>query len=242
MPKPGIISTTFDKGPIFLDELGEIPLELQAKLLRVLQDGEFEQVGSSHTRTVDVRVIAASNRDLKAASDEGTFRSDLYYRLAVFPIELPPLRDRREDISLLVTYFLARHNAKHGKSIAMIPNTTMRRLESYRWPGNVRELENLIERAVILSQAETLRIEADILRETSDDGKATALPSEPRSRSSQGPSWQTLKEIERGHILAALEDSSWKVKGKGNAAECLGMKESTLRARMKKLGIKRPGR
>ena len=236
-----------DRGTLFLDEVAELPVELQAKLLHVLQTGEFERLGSSKTLQCDVRVIAATNRNIKEEVDAGRFRSDLYYRLAVFPIEVPPLRRRRDDIPLLAMYFLARQNTKHGKSIEAISNTDMEALTEYRWPGNVRELENLIERAVVVSTGRSLNLDILALRSTAgaeDTGQGPESVSgreTPSAPSGTGLS-TSLQDVERAHILSVLESSGWKVKGRGNAAERLGLKESTLRARMKKLGIKRPER
>jgi len=226
-----------DGGTLFLDEISEIPLELQAKLLQVLQDGEFERLGSSKTLKTDVRIIAATNRDLQRAIAEGRFRNDLFYRLAVFPIEVPPLRERRSDIRPLCAYFLGRHNVKHGKSVEEIPEATMAALESYDWPGNVRELENLIERGLILSPGKTLRLDAAAL----DQGTAGLSSTDSGKTRSRLAGIATLAEMERDHIAAILEECGWKVKGRGNAAERLGMHEATLRSRMKKLEIQRPG-
>jgi transcriptional regulator with PAS, ATPase and Fis domain len=232
-----------DGGTLLLDEIGEVPLELQSKLLHVLQSGEFERLGSSKTRHADVRIIAATNRDLQDEVKEGRFRSDLYYRLAVFPIQVPSLRERRSDIQLLAMYFLARQNAKHGKSIDSVPRPTLEALAAYEWPGNVRELENLIERAVILTPDSTLRLDTSTLAAQSTSPSPTPASQNLTGISPRAPATPTsgpLKEIERMHILAALESCGWKVKGRGNAAEQLGLKESTRRARMKKLGIRRP--
>ncbi|MBI2205114.1 MAG: sigma 54-interacting transcriptional regulator [Candidatus Rokubacteria bacterium] len=212
-----------DGGTILLDEIGELPLDLQAKLLRVLQDGEFERVGSARTNKVDVRVVAATNRDLEAAVREGRFRQDLYYRLNVFPIRVPPLRERKEDVSLLAKYFVARYAAKFGKRIDAIPRTAMDALRAYPWPGNVRELENVIERAVILSQGPELK-----LGEWPPRG---VVPREARLL--------TLDEVERDHITAVLDLTGWRVSGAQGAATLLGLKPTTLEARMKKLGIQR---
>jgi len=233
-----------DRGTLFLDEIGELPLELQGKLLHVLQSGEFERVGSSQSIKSDVRLIAATNRDLAEAVRKERFRSDLYYRLAVFPMEVPPLRKRREDIPLLAMYFLAQQNARQGKSIEAIPKAAMDALLDYPWPGNVRELENVIERAAIVSPGTTLQIDLAALSVSpglrgpdSDQSGESGLTS---SAQTQQPTATSLQDIEREHILAVLESRGWKVKGRGNAAEQLGLKESTLRARMKKLGIQRP--
>ena len=213
---------------IFLDEVAELAPELQAKLLRVLQHGQFERVGSSETRTVDVRVVAATNRDLHEAIAEGTFRSDLYYRLAVFPIEVPPLRARRIDIPLLVWHFITKMQARLGKRIESIPDAAMEALTQYNWPGNVRELKNVVERSVILSPGSTLQV-ADRLANPARPNQIAAPDDE-------------IESIERVHITEVLEHCGWKINGDGNAADRLGLKPSTLRSRMKKLGIERPSR
>jgi transcriptional regulator with GAF, ATPase, and Fis domain len=215
-----------DGGTIFLDEIGELPIELQAKLLLVLQHGQFEQVGSSEPRTVNVRVIAATNRNLHNEMAKGTFRSDLYYRLDVFRIVSPPLRFRREDIPLLVWHFLSEANARVGKTIENVPKATMDALVQYDWPGNIRELRNVVERSVILSPGPTL-----------DLRDALVNPVRPRKPT---PGDQKLQSVERDHIVEVLKACQWRVNGNGNAAERLGMKPSTLRSRMKKLGIGRP--
>ncbi len=213
-----------DKGTIFLDEIGELPLDLQPKLLRVLQDGEFGRVGASQTRRVDVRVIAATNRDLYQDVMSGRFRKDLWYRLNVFPITAPPLRDRREDIPQLVRYFIDRHSCRQRKNITTIPVGVMMRLGNYHWPGNVRELENVIERAVFNTSGSTLTL-ADQLQP----------PSEITGRH-----LQTLEDMECHYITEVLEHANWKVSGKDSAAEILGLKRSTLRARIKKHNIHIP--
>ncbi|CDI02850.1 PAS modulated sigma54 specific transcriptional regulator, Fis family [Candidatus Competibacter denitrificans Run_A_D11] len=213
-------------GTLFLDEVGELPLDLQAKLLRVLQEGEFERVGGSQTLKTDVRVIAATNRDLAQRCREGQFRADLYYRLNVFPVESPALRSRREDIPLLVRHFVQKYAASLGKSIDTVPLATLARLQAYSWPGNVRELQHVIERAVIISRSSTLEF-GDWLREPTAEagpGKVSVL---------------TLEEMEYEHILKALETTSWRVSGEHGAARLLGLKPTTLEARMKKLGIER---
>ncbi len=215
-----------DGGTIFLDEIGDLALDLQAKLLRVLQEGEFERIGSTTTLKVDVRVIAATNRQLEREVAAGSFRSDLYYRLSVFPLELPPLRERRDDIALLVWYFIARNQRKLGKSISEVPRKIMEALTAYTWPGNVRELENVIERAVILSRGPTLRV---------DESFAQVTPKRARDSATR-----RLEEVERSHIVQVLKECGGRIKGKGNAAACLGLNPSTLRSRMKKLGIQRP--
>jgi transcriptional regulator with GAF, ATPase, and Fis domain len=214
-----------DAGTIFLDEIGELPLDLQAKLLRVLQDGAFERLGSVQTTNVDVRVIAATNRHLVQHVASGNFREDLYYRLNVFPVTLPPLRERREDLPLLAWYFIARYQGKLGKMIERIPDHTMAAFVAYHWPGNIRELANVIERALILSPGATLIV---------DETLGASTPGSPHIRSGQ-----PLEEIERAHILAILEACQWRIKGAGQAAERLGLPPSTLYSRMKKLGIAR---
>jgi PAS domain S-box-containing protein len=218
-----------DGGTLFLDEIGEVPLELQAKLLRVLQSGEFERLGSPRTYRSNVRVIAATNRDLEAERRAGRFRSDLFYRLSVFPIRLPPLRERREDVPLLVWHFVSRKQARLGKVIKRIPERVMRSLTSYAWPGNVRELENVIERALILSEGSTL---------TGDPALFGAGPGGAPEAAGSG----TLEDVERAHIRAVLAECGWKIAGRGNAAERLGLNRSTLQFRIRKLGIERPDR
>ena len=214
-------------GTIFLDEVGELHSDVQAKLLRVLQDGEFERIGSGKTRHVDLRVIAATNRDLHAAMQQGRFRPDLYFRLAVFPIEVPPLRARREDIPLLVWHFVAKNQARLGKRIEEIAQTTMDNLMEYTWPGNIRELQNVIERSMILSPGSSLIVEPLLT-------KVDPCTSIPDAKSG------SMEKVMRSHILSVLEDCQWQIKGAGAAADRLGMKPSTLRYRMKKLGIERP--
>jgi transcriptional regulator with GAF, ATPase, and Fis domain len=211
-----------DGGTLFLDELGEIPLEVQVKLLRVLQDGEFERVGSVRTRKADVRVVAATNRDLERAMAEGRFREDLYYRLSAFPIRLPPLRDRREDIPLLVWELIQRRQPELGRRIERIPERAMQALIHYAWPGNVRELANVIERALILSPGPVLELEAAFGR---------AQRRDPGAR---------LDDVERAHFVRVLERCEWRISGTGNAADLLGLKPSTLRSRLKKLQVERP--
>lgn len=214
-----------DRATIFLDEVGEIPLELQTKLLRVLQEGEFERLGNSRTMKVNVRVIAATNRDLEKEVREGRFRSDLYYRLKVFPILLPALRDRTQDIPLLVSYFVKKFSTTMGRKVESVSANAMELLKHYPWPGNIRELEHVIERAVILSQGLELEL-----------GDWMPKNTEPRAA---GPA-ATLEEVERGHILAVLAQTSWRVSGDKGAAKILGLNPTTLEARMKKLNISRP--
>jgi len=208
---------------LFLDEIGDLPLELQTKLLRVLEDGRFERLGSSETISVDVRVIAATNQDLAELVKERRFRRDLYYRLNVFPIFVPPLRDRREDIPLLVWAFVRELEQSMGKTVTNIPKRTMDLLRDYSWPGNVRELRNVVERAMILATGTMLHIDRFGGSPSSESGR------------------MTLGDVERKHIVQTLEGTGWRVSGKKGAARVLGLKESTLRSRMQKLGIRRPG-
>ncbi len=215
-----------DRGTIFLDEIGELPEELQAKLLRVLQDGEFERIGTSMPIRVDVRVIAATNRDLQKAMREDEFRPDLYYRLAVFPVEIPPLRMRRDDIPLLIWHFVAEKRVRLEKNVEEIPPAAMEWLMAYDWPGNVRELENFVERAMILSPGPILVVEE-------------ILGQHAQPRVAQAGS-EIMEDIDRRHILRILDECKWRVKGAGGAADRLGLKPSTLYSRMKKLGIERP--
>ncbi len=216
-----------DGGTIFLDEIGDLPLEQQAKLLRVLQEGEFERVGGTKTLTVDARVIAATNARLEKAVEEGNFREDLFYRLHVFPITLPPLRERQADIPLLVKHFVKKYGSKFGKQVTDVPRAVMDSLQSYKFQGNIRELENIIERAVILSQDQTLR-----LGENLNPVKHADVPFE----SGGG----TLEDVERKYILSVLKESNWQIEGANAAAPRLGLKPSTLRSRMQKLRIHRP--
>ncbi|MCH7615149.1 MAG: sigma 54-interacting transcriptional regulator, partial [Nitrospinae bacterium] len=222
-----------DKGTIFLDEIGEMPIELQAKLLRVLQEGEFERVGNPHTTKVDVRVIAATNRALEQAVRSGSFREDLYYRLNVFPITSPPLRDRKEDIGVLIMHFLKKFSSKIGKNIEKISQEAMTALEAYPWPGNVRELENTIERAVILAQdaALTLNDLPELRAFSSEKSKPLEVSS---------PTFHTLEEVERTHIQQVLKETKWVIEGERGAAAIVGLNPSTLRSRMQKLKIKKP--
>jgi formate hydrogenlyase transcriptional activator len=215
-----------NRGTIFLDEIGEVSLELQPKLLRVLQEREFERLGNSRTLRTDARLIAATNRDLEAMAAENKFRPDLYYRLNVFPVQVPALRDRPEDIPLLVRHFVEQFSRQMNRDINTIPAETMEALTRYSWPGNIRELQNLIERAAILSSGNVLRVPLQDLKQRS----ATVGP----------PSSQTLEETERTHILAVLEKTKWRLSGPNGAAVQLGLNRSTLQFRMKKLGIVRP--
>jgi formate hydrogenlyase transcriptional activator len=215
-----------NRGTVFLDEIGEIPLELQPKLLRVLQEREFERLGSSRTLTTDARLIAATNRDLTAMVEEHQFRADLFYRLNVFPVRVPPLRERTDDIPLLVRHFVQQFARRMGKVVDTIPSETMNVLVRYHWPGNIRELQNLVERAVILSSGPTLRVPLD------------GLHAQPAPNSAPHKSG-TLEDAERRHILNALDAADWVISGPKGAAAALGMKRSTLQARMEKLGIRR---
>ena len=225
-----------DKGTIFLDEVGDIPLELQPKLLRVLQEQEFERLGATRTVHVDVRVVAATNADLGRLVAERSFRSDLYYRLNVFPIHIPALRDRREDIPLLVRYFVQKFSRRMNKTVLYVPAEAMDALVSYAWPGNIRELENLIERAVLLSPSKDLRVPLSELRNPQAPPAAAEVPAAALA----GVPMATLEEAERQHILRALRQTEWRIAGARGAAQMLGMKRTTLQARMRKLGIRRP--
>jgi len=212
-----------DGGTLFLDEVGELALEVQVKLLRVLESGEFERVGAIRTRKVNVRLVAATNRDLERAMSEGRFRDDLYYRLSSFPIRLPPLRERREDIPLLVWDLIQKRQSELGLRIERVPESAMEALTHYSWPGNIRELGNVIERALILTSGTELRLDAAF-----------------GGRSERAQLGERLDEVERAHLLHVLERCHWRITGPGHAAEVLGMKPSTLRNRLKKLGIERP--
>ncbi len=215
-----------DGGTIFLDEIGELPLELQCKLLRVIQDGEFERLGSPRTIKVDVRIIAATNRNLSEEVKDGKFREDLFYRLNVFPITMPPLRQRKEDIPLLVNHFVAKFNTKIGKRIETVSKDTLNSLEEYHWPGNVRELESIIERAVIISKGNALQV--------LDRFDTFRKPEEVA-----GQEVKALVELEHDHVLQVLQKVGWRIEGKNGAAVLLGLNASTLRARMRKYGIVR---
>ena len=210
-----------DQGTLFLDEVGDIPLELQPKLLPVLQEGEFERLGSTRTKKVDVRLVAATNRDLDRMIEERQFRSDLYYRLNVFPIRVPPLRERPEDIPLLVRYFSQKYARRMQKRIENIPAGVMRKLTRWHWPGNVRELQNLVERAVILTRSSTLAI---------------SVPELANSRANLVPA-RVTKFDEQGEIMRVLKEAKGRVGGPSGAAARLGLKRTTLLTRMKKMGI-----
>ena len=212
---------------MFLDEIGKLPLELQPKLLRAIQDQEFERVGGTRTIRTDVRFVAATNRDLKAMVDENQFRADLYYRLHVFPLSVPPLRERREDIPLLTRYFVQKHAQRMGRAIDEIPKSAMEALTRYDWPGNIRELQNVLERSVILTHGNTLQIAMSDLGQTS----RSSVPSPSGSKVSQA--------TERQAIIKALEDAKGQVGGPDGAAARLGMKRTTPQSRMRKLNIAR---
>jgi transcriptional regulator with GAF, ATPase, and Fis domain len=215
-----------DGGTIFLDEIGDLPPDIQVKFLRVLQEGEFERVGSSRTKTVDVRVIAATHHDLEAAVAAGTFRADLYYRLSVYPIQLPSLKERHEDIPQLVWFFINRHQRELGRHITKVPQAVMDALQQHSWPGNIRELENVVERAMIASTGQTLQLDEPLRFNRT----AAIRPSES----------DNLDEMQRLHIETVLQRCNWRINGAGNAAERLGIHPNTLRFRMKKLGVAGP--
>jgi transcriptional regulator with GAF, ATPase, and Fis domain len=215
-----------DGGTLFLDEIGDLPLDVQVRLLRVLQTKEFERVGGSETHRSDFRLIAATNRHLQEEVKAGKFRADLYYRLNVFPIQVPPLRERQEDILLLAHYFLKIYAVKMGKTFEKIPAAEMEKLLRYDWPGNVRELENIIERGTILNSGPFFRVPAELKF--------------PTQQPFDSPSHLTFRENERRHLLWVLQKTGWKIRGPGGAAEILDMRPSTLASRMKKLGMKRP--
>jgi transcriptional regulator with GAF, ATPase, and Fis domain len=222
--KPGRFELA-DGGTLFLDEIAELPVEVQAKLLRVLEAGEFERVGGVRTYQVDVRIVAATNRDLPRAIAEGRFRNDLYYRLGAFPILLPPLRERREDIPLLVWAVIDRRQADLGRHIQRVPKRLMEALVSYAWPGNVRELQHVVERALILSPGPTLQLEESFV---------------PAGPGAGGGRADRLDQVDRAHIMRVLERCGWRIDGRGHAAEILGLHPNTLRSRMQRLGITRP--
>jgi transcriptional regulator with GAF, ATPase, and Fis domain len=213
-----------NKGTLFLDEIGELSLEAQSKLLRVLQEQEFERVGGNETLKVDIRVIAATNRDLKAMVAEGSFRMDLYYRLNVFPINIPALRVRPEDIEALCQVIIDKLNTKLGKNIQAISNKSLNMLKKYSWPGNIRELQNLLEREAILNKGPILEFNT----------KLTGLKNKVESN------FESLAEAEKSHILSVLKACRWQIGGDNGAARILGIPDSTLRSRMKKLSISRP--
>jgi formate hydrogenlyase transcriptional activator len=214
-------------GTLFLDEIGEMPLELQPKLLRAIQDQEFERVGGTRTIRTNARLVAATNRDLKAMADENKFRSDLYYRLHVFPLNVPSLRERREDIPLLIRYFVQKHAQRMGRAIESIPSQALEALTNYDWPGNIRELQNVIERSVILTNGPELRVAMPEF-----NSKSTAAAAHGQASNLSGPN-------ERARILDALKEARGQVGGPDGAAARLGMKRTTLQSRMRKYNIAR---
>jgi len=218
-----------DGGTLFLDEVGELPLETQPKLLRVLQEQEFERVGGTRSLRTDVRLIAATNRDLQQRVSAGTFRSDLYYRLNVFPLALPPLRERREDIPRLIRHFLSRAERKLGKPLADVAAPLLAQATAYDWPGNVRELENFVERSAILGKAAPLEVAEPPSAQGNQAAKPAVVQSSPR----------TLEDVERSHIQRVLEQTQWAIEGERGAARILGLNPSTLRGRLRKLGIRK---
>jgi len=222
-------------GTLLLDEVGEIPLDLQSKLLRVLQEGTYERIGEEKTREVDVRLITATNRDLKVEVDAGRFRQDLFYRLNVFPIEVPPLRKRKEDIPLLAEQFLRQASRRFNRPSKGLSQANIMALQEYDWPGNVRELLNVIERAVITSRTGAMRF--DLPRANSRQTRKTDVTPEPSS-STVVPD-AAMKQRDRANILAALDQTSWRVHGPGGAAELLGMRPTTLASRIKRMGLER---
>ncbi|MDW7773722.1 MAG: sigma 54-interacting transcriptional regulator [Desulfobulbaceae bacterium] len=225
-----------NNGTIFLDEIGELPLDLQAKLLKVIDDGEFERLGSPHTVKVNVRIIASTNRNLEMEMRRGRFRKDLFYRLSVFPITIPPLRQRKEDIPLLVTYFTRKFRKAYHKNIQRIPAEIMDAFVNYSWPGNVRELINIIERALIVSNGPELR-----LAETIGDTFVEPAPDNITTEDRNADETEDLLEVEKEHIHKSLRRTGWRIEGPQGAAQLLGLNPSTMRARMRKLGIRRPG-
>ena len=228
-----------DGGTIFLDEVGEIPLNLQGKLLRVLQEKEFERVGEERSRSVDVRVIAATNKDLEEAVEAGKFREDLYYRLNVFPVEVPPLRKRGDDVVMLAVHFLEQVCREFGRSNLTLTQNQVAALRRYDWPGNVRELKNVIERAVILSPGKTLRLDLS-LRDTDPDSSAVESTADAPLTNDQFQTDEQMKERQRENMLSALKVAGWRISGQGGAAELLGMKPSTLTDRMRTMGLQKP--
>ena len=226
-----------DGGTLFLDEISELPLDTQVKLLRVLQEHEFEPLGSSKTMRVNVRIIAASNRDLDKAIQEGRFRADLYYRLNVLPMMLPPLRQRRSDIPLLTSFFVERYSRQLGKQITGVAQDTMEILSRYDWPGNIRELQNVIERAVVLSRGSVLRLGRDLLplsAEGAIDDEIVVTSGQPSNGEPH-----SLEQVEKRHILEVLTQTKWVIEGANGAARILDLHPNTLRSRMKKLGLDR---
>ena len=237
-----------DGGTIFLDEIGDLAPSLQTKLLRVLQEGDFERLGSSKTNRVNVRVIAATNRDLSEALRQQTFRSDLYYRLAVYPIQMPPLRERKEDISLMAEVFLKEAGRRLGRSYEAIPRRVIEALERYEWPGNVRELQNVIERAAVTSAGSSLDLPVQWNFNTAAASESSPFPRPqaqnsaaalPRAPEVSAPGGMTLAEFEKAQIIRVLNDARWRIEGPAGAAASLGLHPNTLRSRMRRLGIQR---
>ena len=225
-----------NRGTLFLDEVGDIPMEIQPKLLRVLQEREFERLGSTRTQRVDVRIVAATNRDLEQMIEDGSFRSDLYYRLNVFPIHIPSLRERPEDIPPLAKHFAAQYARGMGRQVPNIPDSAIQALKAWTWPGNIRELQNVIERAVIVSAGSNLELPLqDLQAKPKRSGSTTKTPAASTTASAS-----TLKDTERDAILQALRKSGGVIAGPGGAAARLGLKRTTLQSKMRKLGIKRP--
>ena len=227
-----------DGGTIFLDEIAELPIDLQSKLLRILQEGEFEPVGGANTVKVDVRVIAATNRDLSKMVREGTFREDLYFRLNVFPLQIPPLREREDDIVLLANAFIENYSKRMGRTVEPLSRECIRLLKSYDWPGNVRELQNIIERAVITSRNGRLNLERALPEMFARENSSS--PTSRKIIDDQIHTVDELRELERNNLIKALEKSQWRVSGAEGAARLLGMKPTTLSSRLKALGIRRP--
>jgi transcriptional regulator with GAF, ATPase, and Fis domain len=228
-----------DEGTLFLDEVGEIPIELQSKLLRVLQEGQFERIGDERTHHVDVRIVAATNRDLKQEVEDGRFREDLFYRLSVFPITVPPLRERMEDISLLAIHFIETACTRLNRPKVEMTSDQIKQLQRYDWPGNIRELQNVIERAVILSRDGVLRLDLALL----DIVSSEHLPPPSHTKLTTNTEFVSDVEFKRReleNIVAALEHANWKVFGAGGAAELLGIRPTTLVSRMKKMNIEKP--
>jgi len=228
-----------DGGTLFLDEVSELPLETQVKLLRVLQEHEFEPLGSSRTVQVNVRIIAASNRDLEKAVQEGRFRADLFYRLNVLPMTLPPLRQRRSDIPLLTHFFVDRFSRQLGKRITGVAQETMQVLSNYSWPGNIRELQNVIERAAVLCPGTVLRLGRDLIPLTGPEYVQGEAPASVENGVRSSDNSASLESIERNHILQVLRETGGVIEGPRGAARILNLHPNTLRSRMKKLGIER---
>jgi formate hydrogenlyase transcriptional activator len=227
-------------GTLFLDEVGELPLELQPKLLRVIQEGEFEPLGGTRTVKVDVRVLAATNRDLKQMAAEGKFREDLYFRLHVFPIHIPPLRERGGDVEHLAAAFVRRLVRRLGKRIGPLNDEHLKRLRSYDWPGNVRELQNVIERAIILTSGSELQLERAMAGFTTSPMSAAKATAPAAADNIRVLTTRELEEFERSNILRALAACGWRISGESGAARLLGLPPTTLSSRMKALSIKRP--